>query len=484
MKRKIFRFLSLSLLTIAPVITFVSCAKEDEQVKKLVEEFKQDQSLSNLKTKFEGYSKDSMEIIGTKVEVDLQSDKLIKAFNEYFGTNLSFKQYGGSVNPGTILSSKFNAAGGVGNLLMFNSEPREAFESRYNSLIDTSAKNIIEHEGEVPGTISVKDKSFMPQVYEYYGVIYNKSLFNQKDIIVHEGKSIDASATKPANYDGLVEKDGKTHVYTSDLKETGYRKVVQLLKDKGVAKPFYSFAKGDSGTLWPISTHLMAAAVSTLSNPSKEDWNDSTKVITDEVIKAMKNALEIMGYTPENDGSQTNNVNSGNASLAANQSALIQGGTFTEPDIKRVNPTTEIGIFPLPIFNKVDGTAMVYRGAAQKWAITTLANDPAKLKTAKMFLQFLYKTKSGYNFFSKEFQFISPYGAPDGVEQALDPKGLLKSATNYQGATNVGHWVHDNFPEGFNTDNAVLKEMANKGYTQSDALERVQKAWSDLKTKK
>ncbi|VEU59284.1 hypothetical protein [Mesomycoplasma neurolyticum] len=489
--KKILKFSALGVLATTPFLSFISCGNESEQekeikiaIKELKESLKTDTTAQNLKTKFEGYSKDAMTIVGSKQEINLQSEALIKAFNEYYGTNLTFKQYGGTTNPGTIITTKMSSSGGIGDLLMYAIEPRSEFEGRLDKLIDTSPKAILEHDGDITGTIKFENenKSFLPQVYEYYGVVYNKDLFIEKGVNVYEGKSFDnakvSNLQKSDAYDGTIEKDNKLYVFTNDLKESGYRKVISFLKSKGVANPFYSLAKAGTGDLWPISTHLIAGAISTIANP--QVWNDEKKIITQEVIDATKKALEIMGYTTENDGKKTNNVSSGLAELAVGTTAMIQGGTFSEPDVKRNKNDVKLGLFPLPIFNKNDQTAMIYRGAAQKWAITALAKDESKLKTAKMFLQFLYKTKTGYEFLSKTFKFISPYGVPNGATNVLEPDSLLASAVNYEGENNVNKWIHDNFPEGFNTDNQILLEAANNGYANNDTLTKVQTEYKAL----
>ncbi|WP_033161316.1 type 2 periplasmic-binding domain-containing protein [[Mycoplasma] collis] len=494
--KKIFKFSSLVLASSLPIATFIACSGQSQaevelqkQVEKLKENIKTDPTVAKLKTDFAGYSTESLSIIGSKNEIDLQSEALIKVFNEHFGTNLTFKQYGGGTNPGTIIETKIAASSGVGDLLMYAIEPRSEFEGRIDKLIDTSPSAILDHQGDVPGTIKIGDKSFLPQVYEYYGVVYNRDLFNEKGVTVYEGKSFDSASDKPSdltkdqNYDGTIEKEQKLYVFTNDLKESGYRKVISFLKSKGIDKPFYSIAKGGSPTLWPISTHLIAAAISTLSSPNK--WDNANEIITPEVIESVEKALKIMGY---DQGLATNDVTKGLAELAVGQTALIQGGTFSEPDIKRTNSEVKLGLFPLPIFNKIDQTAMIYRGAAQKWAITILGKDESKLKLAKMFLQFLYKTKTGYEFLSKSFKFISPYGAPEGVTNALNPESLLFSASNYKNdndkETNVGRWIHDNFPEGFNTDNQVLKEAANAGYSSAHgSYEKVKNEYNKLLNK-
>ncbi|WP_025755668.1 hypothetical protein [Mycoplasmopsis cricetuli] len=481
-------FLS-SVLTTSSILTVAgACSNSSTNKTELLNSMKNDQTVEALKTKFDGYSTDAMEIIGSKAEINDQSGDLIQAFNEYFGTKLSFTQYGNGTNPGEILTQKFASSGGVGNVLLFAIEPKSEFEKHDKYTINSDAKIVLEIDKNIPGTIEVGNKKFMPQVYEYYGVVYNKDLFNEKDVVVYEGKSfaqVKASNSnfnliKNNNYNGTIESEGKLYVFTNDLKEEGYIKVVEFLKSKGVTSPFYSLAKAQKQYLWPISTHLIAGAISTISQPKENEWNQADKVITPEMINTVKNALKIMGYQEGDDQAKQNNVDSGLASLAVNQTAMIQGGTFSEPDVKRTNKNIKLGLFPLPIFNKIDQTAMVYRGAAQKWAITTLAKDEAKLKTAKMFLQFLYKTKSGYNYLSKVFKFISPYNAPEGILNSVDQNSLLTSAANYEGDTNVGNWVHQNFPDGFNTDNDILAQVSNKGYAAENAYEKIKDTYEDL----
>ncbi|TNK90216.1 ABC transporter substrate-binding protein, partial [Mycoplasmopsis pullorum] len=100
---KKFLLIGSALSAAAVPVIAISCGgqsenEQDKKVKALVAKMQADAKAVALKTTLEGYSKDSMIILSNKAEAKEGSELLIKAFNQFYGTNLSIVQVGGSEN--------------------------------------------------------------------------------------------------------------------------------------------------------------------------------------------------------------------------------------------------------------------------------------------------------------------------------------------------------------------------------------------------
>ncbi|VEU59582.1 type 2 periplasmic-binding domain-containing protein [Mesomycoplasma neurolyticum] len=493
MKFKLNKKLFFGLLTISslvPLISVVSCNdQENTALKTMQESFVTDEKIKEFKNTFAGYSKDQMEIMGSANEINEESQNFIKAFNKYYGTKLNWVQ--GHQMQKTI-SEKIQTNNGIGNILMFAVEPQATFEEFDKYTFDTDPAKVLDYnKNDLTGTITVGNKKFPAFTYSYFGVIYNRDTFNKNGVTVYEGASFDTNNEKNPDlikgeaYDGTIEKDNKLYVFTNDLKESGYRKVISFLKSKGIDKPFYSIAKGgDVKKVWPISKHLFAAAVDQHGDLSN-GYDDVDKVVNMDVVNAMKKAVEIMGYVPEKDGTEVNDTREGIKKVGTGTVAMVQGGAYNDVAIKKDDPDSNVGMFPLPIFNKKDQTAMIFRGPGHKWAITSLAKDESKLKTAKLFLHALHNSKTGYNYLVDGFKVISPYTKPEGANAKQKQGSLNDSGTKYDGITNVGSWAHSYLPQGMVYYNDKMRQLANEGYAQSDTLERLRTLYKEnLETQK
>ncbi|MEE3928146.1 extracellular solute-binding protein [Mycoplasmopsis ciconiae] len=458
--------------------------------------------LEELKTRLNGYSKGSFEIFTNKAEIADQSNALIQEFNKFFGTNLKWTQIGGSNNYQTALSGKFS--NGVNGVLLVGAESKSAFEQINNIVVDTSAKKFLNNFDKSTDDIIVGEKHFMPQAFETYGVIYNKTLFKNAKITVYEGKSFDTAAAelkqglqKPENYDGSIEKDGTLYVFSGDMTFSAYNKVLDKLRAANI-KPFYSVSKTDKQNVWPITNHLMNSVVvaSTAGSdkpgtPAFEKMNEDImsspqNIFTADLVTKLQKALEIYNTNGANSVA-TNTVNDGMTLIGSNGVAMIQNGTWGFSQALQVAKQSginlELGFLPIPVENARTNKMAIYKGATQRWGATTLTNDEANKKLAQLFLQFLYQTQAGTEILQNYLGSANPYTDPNKPFQGEDQ--LINSSYNY-GDLNSDVWAMSTFPAQFNNDTPALVDLANKGFkpegqTNEQVAQELLKVWNSLR---
>ncbi|UVD81904.1 extracellular solute-binding protein [Mycoplasma iguanae] len=490
MKNNKFKWLSALTLATTPVVFLAACASTaaSETNSKLFEAMSKDQLAINLKTSLAGYSTEAMEIISNKQEISQQSKDLIDAFNKFYGTKLSYTQIGGSTDYGQFLATKF--ANGVGNVLLLSGGSLAGFQDQDNILIDTPSSKMLANETSTIGQYVVGNKRYMAQTIESYGVIYNRDAFQKAKITVFEGQPFETTQTKPAelpadkpqNYNGTIKVGETLYVFTDDLNLEGWKAIISQVKNAGL-KPFYTTSKATSGNIWPLTNHLLGAVVTAqtgLKPSNLTELQDAEKVLTDSVMQGMKDGLEIYGQN-ETYNRNTNTVDIAMQQVAfGREYAMSQNGTWATPQIKQANPNANVGFLPLPVFDATSKTSKIVKTVSQRWGATTLANDPAKLKTAQLFLQFLYQTKSGAEYAANEMQLSTPYGQVSGVSLEInDP--LSKSQSQYLDS-DIIESVDNYFVQGFNNQNQVLVSAVNSGFANpTEEKTKLTAEWNRLK---
>ncbi|QZE12120.1 extracellular solute-binding protein [Mycoplasma sp. Ms02] len=458
---------------------------------------KHSDELNALKARHEGYSKDKMVIISNKAEIAQKSKELIDLFNRLYGTNLSWEQYGQAVNYDETLSSKFS--NGVNNVLLVGGESKSVFERLGDKVVDTSAAKMLDNYSGPSDSIILGDKQFMPQVVETYGVIYNKNVFESKGMYVLEGKNFSADAVegvtleKPADYNGVVQAGDKYYIFSGDLSIAGYKKIVELLKEKGLKKPFFSTSKTPTGHVWPITNHavnsaIVARTIGSLKPGTAEHakllndiQSNPEEVLKTDVISSLRELSDIYGIDY---AVSTAQVDAGMTQLARGTFALAQNGTWAMEQIQKTDPNVKVGFLPLPIENVDNHKLSIYQGATQRWGATTLANDAAKLKTAKLFLQFLYQTKLGVDVLTNELGSPNPFEFEYKNKESKNQ--LITSIQNYSNE-NKNVWAMSTFPTNFNNNSQILVTSANQGFglksgeTVEQTREKLLNNWKELR---
>ncbi|VEU76222.1 ABC transporter substrate-binding protein [Mycoplasmopsis columboralis] len=502
---------ALGVLAPSAAFVAVSCTQKETASQKYLEEMKNDPTVAALKEKFKNYSKAELKILSGKHEATQQSEDLIKAFNQFFGTNLRWIQGGGSGNYETLIDANLTN-GKTNGVILFSSEKAIGFSKYNNLLVDTSASEYLENATGQYEDITVGDKHFMPLSEESYGIIYNKDLFAEKGIMVLEGKSFGdsttysadgVSLTKPTeNYNGTVEKDGKLYVLSGDLTAAGFEVISAKLKDANV-QPFYNVSKAEGGNIWPISSHTMNAVLSARLLGSKgihaDKYNEVVadlkehpeNIFTADTVKAFRDVLidSYKAYNPEYSQLEKGTVDSTVAAtnVAIGRAGMFQNGTWMYSQLKQTaKKYKNFGFLPLPIANVDNGKSSIFVAATHRWGATTENNNPQVKELTKLFLQFLYQTQTGIKFLSNEIGSSNPYAASTSVK-VESANQLITSVNNYTGA-NTATWVMTNFPEKFNNANSDYIELIqnlgsqNQGQTLSSLVSIYRKALEDAKT--
>ncbi|WP_369027465.1 variable surface lipoprotein [Mycoplasmopsis synoviae] len=492
---KKFLLIGSALSAAAVPVIAISCggqseSEQDKKVKALVAKMEADAKAVALKTTLKGYSKDSMIILSNKAEAKEGSELLIKAFNQFYGTNLSIVQVGGSENYQTTLKNRF--AAGPGQILLVGAESQSAFGDINSNLVNTDAKTFlnITDTSKTFDDIVLGDKHFMPQSREAYGVIYNKKNFADAKITVFEGKSFSASPktglnlTKPEKYDGTVKMGDNLYVFAADLTVDGYKVIKAQLAEKLPTKQvFYSTIKAGKSDIWPITNHLLQAAIVSANLGTKgvgspeytelvAKMKDKTKTaewLNEAVAKSLKDALDVYGYSDPKNSDQNKVVNSSSL-IALGTVSMVQNGTWA---LSQISDTLEgevkdlVGFLPVPTPNKTTEKLPLFAGASQRWAATTLANDEAKKKTVQLFLRFIYQTNSGVTNLGNLLGSLSPYSVSN-LGEIKSNNELFDSVFNY-GDESVDSWIQAHLVKNFNNDSEELVTLFNQGLPGTDA---------------
>ncbi|MGY6172367.1 ABC transporter substrate-binding protein [Candidatus Mycoplasma pogonae] len=476
-KKSIKSKLLLSIAATFPIATVVACGANATEAGKseLYKSMESDPLAVALKTTLSGYSTEPMEIIANKQEISADSRKLIEEFNAFYGTKLSFTQIGGAQDYGTFLTTKF--ANGTGNVLLVGAGSANAYRQIDSQMKSSPVEELLSNITDVKQQISVNNKKFMPATLETFGLIYNKDLFTQKNIVVFEGKKFEEATDKPVglqkptDYNGTIVFENKLYVFTDDLKRPGHEALNKWLEEKNV-KPIYTTSKTTRSNIWPVTNHLLGATIAVKNNLSfdSDKLMDPNSVITPALIESMKKALEIYGHNkPYN--AISNTVDKAMQSVAVGAFGMSQNGTWATPQIKAANKDVNIGFLPMPVYDNDDETALIFKGVSQWWGVTNLASDAAKLKTAQLFLRFLYQTKSGLEYATNTMGFTTPYNVPTNANFDIkDP--LLNSSSNYNDE-DISSAVDNYLVSGFNNGDEVLVNVTNGGFEATDTLNRL-----------
>lgn len=494
-----------TLIAATPMAVFISCGPEKTtKISINKESMAKDVSLQNLKAKFLNIDKSEMTIVLNKAEAEEQFKKLIELFNDYFGTKLKSTVVGGNTSIDTVTSSKLGTDSN--DILLVSSTKSNFFDDNKNSFIDSSAKIMLDDSSYNQAqeiTFDSGSKHAMNSMSEGFGVIYNKTMFNSINIKVHEGEStpsntiddkknsliIPTELNNPNiiygknNKDGVYQnEDGELNVYANDMTKQGWVQLVDYIKNKG-KKTFYPLEKTGKGDIWPMTNHLMGVSLTEnhKTQPEVIKDQDPVKVFTNTVLQDVDWAIKLYqeGGAESN---KTNTVKDSISALANGQVLMVQNGTWNNQALKADDNKNKFGFLPMPIFSKTSKNSVIPKTISQWWGATNLATGN-KLNTAKLFLQFLYKTKSGLIAMQNDLSFATPFSIPEGIQLDNVKNELFKSLGNYSSLNTLSKasdndlYVHLN-----NEIPSFVKWINNSGrsITTVDFVNKIKADWDKL----
>ncbi|MNJ41549.1 Multiple sugar-binding protein precursor [compost metagenome] len=415
-------------LIVATIFTFViaGCGKDGNQG-----------TQNNGEQNQQGAKKDvSIKMFNYKVEIAEALNKLVEEYEKETGVKVEVETHGGGEDYGALLKAElasgsepeiFNNGGYIG-LIPYMDRATDLTDEAWSKDLIESSKNPMMVDGKLYG---------MPMNVEGYGIIYNKSLFEQAGI-TEEPKTL------------------------SQLKEA-----VEKLNAEGIT-PFMA-----TNEWWSLGMHLVNVGLANQPDPQKfiEDVKAGNTTFQDnEIFNQWLDLVDLIFNNAQKE-KMTSDYASQIANFSAGKAAMMLQGNWTQADIDKIEPSLQLGVLPAPI-NDNEGSVLI--GVPSNYIVNSKSEHPEE---AKNFLNWLVTSETGKTFVSKEFKFIPALTSIEATENDI---GQIAVAIQEKSPTAVG-WYWDLFPDGVTQGfGAAMQEYLGAQISREQLLEKLDKAVQDI----
>lgn len=314
-----------------------------------------------------------LQFLQYKPEARETFDKLIEKFEQKY-PNIKIVQ-DNPPDASTVLKTKV-AAGEIPDIIANGGDNVFASLAQSDVLADfTGAPELSQVQGayvDILKQIAETDKVYaIPYGVNANGIIYNKKMFQELGLTV------------PTTWDEFVA-------------------LCKKIQDAGKV-PFY-FTFKDSWTTLPA---FNAFAASTQEDGFFAKRKAGQTTFAAGYKEAAERYLEFMAFGQKDKFGQ--GYNDGNVAFASGKSVMYAQGVWAIPEIKKANPSIELGVFPYPITNDVSKNKLV-SGVDQLLAMSKTTKYPEQ---AKAFIDFLLEPEN-----AKEYvKGVNTFSAVNGVVQ-------------------------------------------------------------------
>ncbi|MNH89932.1 Multiple sugar-binding protein precursor [compost metagenome] len=299
---------------------------------------------------------------------------------------------------------------------------------------DPALKNVSDVYVKILHDISGSDKTYgIPYGVNANGVIYNKTLFKEMNLTV------------PQTWDEFV---------------------ALCKKIQAAGKlPFY-FAFKDAWTAQPA---FNALAASTQGDDFYKRHNDNQATYTSEYKEAADKLLQLAAFGQKD--SFGKGYNDANVAFAKGESLMYAQGVWAIAEIKKANPSIELGVFPYPATND-PGKNKLVSGVDQLLSISADTEHPNE---AKKFVEFLMDPAN-----AKEYvKGVNTFSAIKGVTQ--DDPSVSELAAYFEKGQ-VADFVDHYTPSNMKLDQ-LLQELVMKKDVSS-FLKNMDDEWAKAQSRK
>ncbi len=369
-------------------------------------------------------------IFQSKVEISEQLEKLVQKYKEETGNEV---EVWGTVGDAyaSQLQAKLAANEGATIFSIATGAEAEKFKSYYYDLsnepfVQYIAPNMaLEIDGKIVG---------VPYGVEGFGLVYNKSLVDPKDV------------TDLASFTQTLEKLKAEGINGMSLSQEAYFLIGHIINTPFALQPDPQafIEKLNKGEVKMAET---------------KEFQEFAKFM--EVIRAnTKNPLEIKYDTQMGD-------------FATGKTAMVHQGNWSYGLLKDYGDLGfEYGMMPFPLA----GNDKLAVGVASNWVVNAKA-DPDEIKAAVAFLNWLFTSETGKNAIVNEFKFIP---AMVNIEaNDLDPLSRDVFEATKSGQTIP--WAFNYFPQGIIVNDlapAAQEFFLNKNMTGQQFLEKLDATWA------
>jgi raffinose/stachyose/melibiose transport system substrate-binding protein len=372
--------------------------------------------------------KTTITIMQSKTEIQTDFQKAVDDYNSS-QSNVTVKLLGTSGdNYPTVLQSQFSATPAKAPTIFTISGPDAAKFQEFMAPLDSSkAAGLI--VSNFKDEVSKDEKVYgLPMAVEGYGLIYNKTMFQQANV----------DPSKITSVEALVDA------------------CKSLSKVSGVTHPL-AYAKDNYFVF--IHPFNWAFAVSNdYANQIKQlDNGQITLADIPSVKQYAKELDEIKPYTNSALDSYDDQV----AGFASGKFAIIHQGDWVQTVLDQDKVNFDYDMMPYP----TGGNTKLAVGLANAWRVNKYATA-AQQKAAINFLDWLLTSDKGQSYNADTFQFIS------ALKGMKTPSGqLAKDVSTYVQNNQTVPWVYNtDFPNGIDVDGASLMQKYYANAITSDQL--------------
>lgn len=282
--------------------------------------------------------------------------------------------------------------------------------------------------------ISGKEEIYaIPFVTNAVGVIYNKDIFDELGLEV------------PTTWDEFIE-------------------VAEKVKAEGQI-PFYHTYK-DAWTLLPTFNTL---AANTQGEDFYDELNSGNILAGERYREVAEKIVKLADYGHANQ--QGVAYNDGNTAFANGKAAMYLQGIWAIPELKKINPDINVGVFPFPVTNDPEQTKLV-SGIDLILGVTETSKHKEE---AMKFVEFLLEEENAQQYIDEQ----NAFSALEGIIQE-DPSVEALNESFEKGALSdfPDHYI----PTGVSPEKSLQTLVQDKDV--DSFLKKIQSDWEKVENRK
>ncbi|MFW5736810.1 MAG: ABC transporter substrate-binding protein [Halanaerobium sp.] len=237
---------------------------------------------------------------------------------------------------------------------------------------------------------------------------------------------------------------------------------------------------------WSLGAHLTNIMFAAQSESSQERHDFLTAMSEGEVNlkenKVYNGWLDTFDLLAENNVHQNSPLSptydDAVLDLANGEAAFWFMGNWALPQLKEANEEAEYGFLPYPVSNNSDdyGNNEISVGVPSYWTVDESQSTEAEQEAAKEFLNWLFTSETGQDYYINEFNFIPAF---DNFEVSPEDN-LSDSILEYMDNGNTLEWMNNHYPSGYFPDMGSALQKYLSGYADREQFtQEFLNIWTD-----
>lgn len=360
----------------------------------------------------------TVDIFQYKVEFKDQFEEVVALYHdENPDVTINVQTVGGGNDYAASLKSQMSSGDEPDIFNVGGPTEVEEYKDYLADLSDTEAA-VAALEGTLNGVTDGEQVLGLPYSQEGYGLIYNKSIFEEAGINADELTTFEALEEAVATLDDQKEELGIEAVFAFPAKE-----------------------------LWVMGNHLANVYI---APEFESDINSAyeAETINFDYADSMKRMLDLQSNYSVQPVLSLDYSQQVEQLFSQEKVAIIQQGNWIYPTLEQMDvdfAENNVGMIPMPVDGLEDHLPV---GVPQYWAVNKNSSEEVQ-QAAKDFLDWLYTSDAGKELVLNDFKFIPAYEGYD-TAQISDP--LSQSVYSYSEEGKTIGWTFLATPVGWNED--------------------------------